>query len=765
MPENNRTIEELKEELNRELTKKDSDNSVILKLSHELASLDNNTLRFSVDAGMINRLGRELVGRHETAVAELVKNAYDADATSVTISFNKTDNPNGQIIINDNGLGMDRDQLIKGFMTISSTDKIHNPKSTKFKRVRAGQKGIGRFSTQRIGKKLTIITQTQLSPKALKLQVDWDKYEIDGDLFLISNNVDEIDKIKEEGTTLIIDEVRDIWSLAMIKKTFTFISDLLQPFPLSTRLEQSQGDPGFKVDFYKDSTILIDEESAFFQHALAQIEGYVDNDGQGFYSFKSEKLNIDEDVILIGKEERDIPYIKLKNVHFKAYYFIWNSGYIPKGVEKHVRENARKNGGIRLYRNGFRVLPYGEPNNDWLRLDASVVRNTIIAPHGNMNYFGFVEVVDKEGELFQEQSSREGLLENEALEELRDFVYKVITDVAIKVSSFRDRKGLAGQKDFERKFSGDIIKDVKSQVEEIINISNNNEASTGSNRKIEIVEKLKVIEQSLVEIEETTKSERVELEVKTKELLKEIQLLRILAGLGQAIGEFIHEIDHYQPALKYDAEFLTATINSNAGKITGERLLQNISALNVYTSYFRDAISNNVNRELEPIELRIPIQKFLSNILPDLRRSKIELVGPIFHGYNLFTCPMHISEWASILFNLYTNAKKAINKARTNGRISIVAGKTDQIVYVEFMDNGIGIPDKDKNDIFNAFFTTSSPTGVDANEIQEAIGTGLGLKIVKDIIEGYGGKIYVAESSNDFKTTIRIELPKQKNNV
>lgn len=763
MSHNIRTIDQLKEELNKELLKKDSDNSVILALSHEIASLDKTTVRFSVDAGMINRLGRELVGRHETAVAELVKNAYDADATIVNISFNNTDTPGGQVVIDDNGLGMDLDQLLKGFMTISSTDKIHNPKSARYGRVRAGQKGIGRFSTQRIGKRLTIITQTIQSAKALKLEVDWDKYEIDGNLFLITNSVDEVDKIKEEGTTLFINEVRDIWSLTMIKKTFTFISDLLQPFPLSDRLEQSQNDPGFKVNFLKDSNLIIDEESAFFQHSLAQIEGFIGEDRQGYYSMSSDKLNIPEEVFMIGREERDTPYLFLKNVHFKAYYFVWNAGYIPKGVEKHVRENARKNGGIRLYRNGFRVLPYGEPNNDWLRLDASAVRNTIIAPHGNMNFFGFVEVVDKGGDLFQEQSSREGLLENEALEELRDFIYKVVTDVAIRVSSFRDRKGLAAQKDYERKSSYDIIKQVKSQVEEIISITNTDvNTLPKSEQQTKFVEKLKDIEKSIVDIEKTSESERIELEVKTKELLKEVQLLRILAGLGQAIGEFIHEIDHYQPALKYDAEFLTDSIESEIGKTTGERLLQNISALNVYTSYFKDAISNNVNRELEPIEVRIPIQKFLSNILPDLQRSQIELVGPYFNGYNLFTCPMHISEWASILFNLYTNAKKAIKRSRKDGRISIIAGTTDQFIYMEFMDNGIGIPEADRADIFDAFFTTSAPSGINANEIQEATGTGLGLKIVKDIVEGYGGRIFVQDSPSGYKTTIRIELPKLK---
>ncbi|SHE36081.1 hypothetical protein SAMN05444274_101159 [Mariniphaga anaerophila] len=70
----------IREELARTVAKDPNNIEKILKLSHELASLDNNNVRFSVDSGVINRLGKELVARHETAVSELVKNSYDADA-------------------------------------------------------------------------------------------------------------------------------------------------------------------------------------------------------------------------------------------------------------------------------------------------------------------------------------------------------------------------------------------------------------------------------------------------------------------------------------------------------------------------------------------------------------------------------------------------------------------------------------------------------------------------------------------------------------
>lgn len=757
---------ELKQRLNQELSKKESNNDLILSLSHEIASLDNDNVRFSVDAGVINRLGKELVGRHETAVSELVKNAYDADAPSVDLYFENCESPGGKLTIEDFGIGMDREQLVKGFMTISSSDKIHNPKSPRYKRTRAGQKGIGRFATQRIGQRLTIITQTLDSDKALKISIDWGKYSIDSNLLLISNKIEEIEKEKEEGTTLIIENVRDAWSDSMIKRAYKYISDLLQPFPLSDRFEESENDPGFKVSIYKDGEIIVDEESAFFQHALAEIEAYVDEDGQGYYSFKSDKLSIPEEVYLIGKKERDDRFLDLKNVHLKAYYFIYNgngANYLPKTVNSYIRENAKEHGGIRLYRNGFRVLPYAEKNDDWLTLDASTRRRSILPPHSNIHFFGFVEVIDKEGERFQELSSREGLLENNSLSELKDFGYKVLTDVAIKISQVRSKKGTAGQKNYV-KTSSEIIQDVKKEVGEIINKPQVfDEVNRDDDGNISV--KLKTIDEKLNEFEEVSEQETIEREIREKELLKEIQLLRILAGLGLTIGEFVHEISHYEPAFKYDAEYLTNLVEEHQeGKKTGERLQSNLNAFTVYTSFFKEAISKNVNRELKPIDLREPISKFLEIITPDLERSNIDLGKPEFKGYNLFTCPMHDSEWASILFNFYTNSKKAISKKAIKGQIHIESGKGQGIVYMEFSDNGIGIPPEKEEEIFDAFYTTSNPAGSSSTELQELTGTGLGLKIVRDIVEGYGGEIFVTTPKEGFSTTIRVELPKTELN-
>jgi signal transduction histidine kinase len=88
------------------------------------------------------------------------------------------------------------------------------------------------------------------------------------------------------------------------------------------------------------------------------------------------------------------------------------------------------------------------------------------------------------------------------------------------------------------------------------------------------------------------------------------------------------------------------------------------------------------------------------------------------------------------------------------------AGKVESNVYLEFSDNGVGIASEIAPRIFDAFFTTTSPADPLAGEQEENIGTGLGLKIIKDIVTSYGGDIRLASPPKGYKTCFRIELPR-----
>ncbi len=129
----------------------------------------------------------------------------------------------------------------------------------------------------------------------------------------------------------------------------------------------------------------------------------------------------------------------------KAYYFILDARMLPSMVYTRVRDLLRIQGGIRLYRNGFRVVPYGGAGDDWLGLDETYAqRGMILAPIRNLNFFGVVEVYDPEGVDFEENTSREGLIETAAFEDLKALASSVIVTAVRNIAEDRGRKARAG---------------------------------------------------------------------------------------------------------------------------------------------------------------------------------------------------------------------------------------------------------------------------------------------------------------------------------
>jgi len=761
------TEKSIREELTKTLLENPSNYSRILELSSKLASFDEENVRFSVDAGVIDRLGTELVARQETAVSELVKNSYDADAIKVVLKFEDSDAIGGTLFIDDDGLGMTKEQLVNGFMRISSTDKLRNPLSERYNRKRAGQKGIGRFAVQRLGEKLTITTQTLEDDFALVLTIFWKQYQGDIDLVNITNKIISVPKKKEEGTTLKIEGLKDRWTQAAIKRIYRYVSAIIQPFPLSEVKEDDEKetkmkelvDPGFKTIFKKldnnKSIVIADESSMIYNHALAEIDGWIDDKGLGIYSVISKQLNI-EDYGEIGSDPDDMtkPFSELRKVRFKAYYYIYNAGLIPKMHETSIRKSARVSGGIRLYRNGFRVLPYGEPGDDWLKLDKSVTRRSILPVHNNLNFFGFVELTDSEKK-FNETSSREGLLENEALIQLQNFIYRTLMTCVLKVAEVRNIKIVSGQQK-----EGKLFEKIEVRIKDIAHtleaLDLELEKEEGNIQvKIRRKKKLKKLKNDIEEVAALQKEE-------TGMMLKEKSMLRVLSSVGITIGQFIHEVRDYLINMESDVNFLIEKLQADA--LLLERVLileRNITTFRSYTSYFDNIISQNVVRELKPIEIQNSSEKFWKSIHNDALKSNIKFDEPIRNGFYLYTLPMHPSEWSSILFNFYTNAKKAIKRTKKAGEIKIESGANDKFIYLEFSDTGDGISEENEEKIFEEFFTTTSQKILEEIDTSNEItGTGLGLKIVKDIVSSYRGNIQVVSPKKGFNTCLRIEVPK-----
>jgi len=722
----------------------------------------NENIGFTVDAALIMRLGYELVGKAETAVSELIKNAYDADARAVNVYFKDTDQLGGTITISDDGLGMNYEQLKDGFMRISSADKVRNPISYRYSRARAGRKGIGRFATQRLGNKLVVVTQTKEEDKAIMLTINWELYKSGIDIADITFPIEYIDKTKDEGTDLIIIGTKDTWNEAGINRVNRYVMDLFQPNYLSTETKDSN-DNTFQTNFsiIKDNNIIAvsNQNINIYDKAIAVFEGEITDKHTGIVKINSNLLDVSDSETLTDQYGKEKVYTALNHVKFKVYYFIYNRiDYYQNTISKQdlnaINSLSKTASGVRLYRNGFRVLPYGEATDDWTNINRRWAgeSGSVNIPLSTKNLFGYVELVDADGHVFDETSSREGLIENDAFKELTDFISVALVFARRRIASSTKLKEIKNQ-------TTDITESrpekTYSTFEKIENLTRYYEEFKNYYSRSSSEEEKSQYEESFAKVKSIIDD--------LKDEIDEIEMLRVLAGLGLTIGEFTHEIKQYRPAVYSNVHTLSRYVLQlpQDAKDSIESLKKEFDNLFSYTSYFDTSISQNLDRKLVPLDMLEVLDDFERVIKANLNKNDFEFNIDI-HNYDVVTVPMHRTEWSSVLYNLYTNSRKAIIRANVKGKINVEIGIEENNLYIKFEDNGDGIPEEKKDKIFNAFFSTSTPASYDAPESKQLTGTGLGLKIVKDIILSYNGNIYVDEPDDDYNTCIKIIIPRNK---
>lgn len=774
-----------------ELNKDEPDTTVILTLSKKIAELDPNKARFTVDAGHLNRLGLELVSKRETALSELIKNAYDADATSVKVTFNDDEN---SLRIDDNGLGMSLDELREGFMRLSTNMKAENEYSKLYGRYRAGRKGIGRFAAQRLGKELTVLTKTKSSEYALELSINWEDFTSGIDLFTVTSKINQLSSSESEkikvGTSLIIGKLREPWSEAQIRRVYRYASDILLPYPIakndittkSGSIEELGKDPGFSATFWRINnakhTVIADAEEMYLKHSLATVEGEIDSSGNAFWRLTSKKYNYDsgkrnyvtktfqEYKIRQSDKARKFAGFSIGNISFKAYYFHTREKHFPVNLTSIISENLRSFGGIRLYRNGFRVLPYGERYDDWLRLDFVTRNRVILPPSSNNNFFGFVKITPSSIGEFEEVASREGLIENDSYIELREFVADSIISAMVEFAYVRKIKAFANQDDYQGNAKPSNIEErasfLKEKLEEVEqrNKIKNNTLSFGIDNTTTFDSKIdtdpnpaRTNFQSGQNKIEMSQDEFDILKETTLKVLDDTNIYRVLGGLGLAMAEFTHEVKYSVASL--NSYLIHSDDNNTILKDSVSRLLN-------YVNLFEGGFQSLSNNLIETIDLRACVNDFITTIDSSRELAHGVKISLVTDGNEFFIKEAHEATILAVFMNLYSNAKKAILRADGSGSIQINLKENDSNIELYFSDQGDGVDEKDREKIFDLFYTRSASLASNINpENDEMLGMGLGLPIVRELLSGIKGKIELTDPIEGFSTTFLVTLPKE----
>lgn len=730
-------------------------------------------LHFVADAALVNRLGRELVGKQETALIELVKNAYDADAIEVTVTIK----PSGSLVIEDDGTGMTREELSDGFLRLASNLKVREPRSRHFGRQRAGRKGIGRFAAQRLGERLTLQTWTDSASTGLELSVDWELFKPETRLEEVPVQLTEIPP-RAPGTILRIEGLRDHWAESQIRRCWRGVLGLQQPFPVAPIAARPTADPGFAVRFLSGGSSFVDEEvvadlqTEILNHLHALIEFRVNDEGNAEWRLGQNRFGPDRKWTRIHHEHLDAKdppaYSTLKNVWMKAYYFILDPTLLPGMVYTRVRDVLRYQGGIRLYRNGFRVVPYGSLGDDWLKLDETYSqRGATLSPVRNLNFFGVVEVHDPEGIDFEENTSREGLIETAAFEDLKELASSVIITAVRSIAEDRGRKPSAGGTRSESDASAlEKIREAERRAREAA-------AAKAVQKEVEEGhEEEKSDEQrgapTETEVAALLKEGGDIIAAREAELADETAILRLLATLGLTAAEFSHEtgmtfeavristrrvFDVAREARPDDPEFQQSVDRANSM----------LSRLDALTSYLNAVASARAIRELAPVSASRELERFSRGMEQQAEKQEIELSLEVPALDPLYTKPMHEAEVATILLNFYSNSVKAMRRTSLERRVLVQAERnSDNEIVIRFSDTGDGIAPENREKVFDLFFTTRAAAPSSAGPNEQITGTGLGLWIVHQVVSKAGGDIELVTPSEGFSTCFEVRLPAEE---
>lgn len=372
-----------------------------------LSEDDDSVLRFKPSAYLQRLLGRELLSSDHAAVAELVKNAYDAGATEVEVVLQR-DSPQ-VLTISDNGIGMSLDEFEQFWMSPGYSEKseLKDIKVNSKVRVLLGEKGIGRFAADKLAAKLVVITKKKGEDEALWVNFDWQEFEAREKKIWeipIEYSFDRhADLTKyQSGTILELQGLRHEWNRRDWRRLRKELQNIVNPgrSPLNFNIvatalgwESGQVQSPFEV-----------QEGYRYEFSIAR---------SGSITWKMTRpKNV---AVELNKQAEEASHGYISNsfgaITGRFYYLDKPQAVIKIGFEP----------GIGIYRDGFRVEPYGRAEDDWLQVQSFKASRQGHAPTPN-KLFGFVEISRNKNPQLRDITSREGLQDTSEFAEFREAV-------------------------------------------------------------------------------------------------------------------------------------------------------------------------------------------------------------------------------------------------------------------------------------------------------------------------------------------------------
>ncbi|MGB3453606.1 MAG: sensor histidine kinase [Moheibacter sp.] len=696
-------------------------------------------------ARLIHTIGSDLIGDSYAALVELVKNSYDADASIVEIEFNFTqiEQDDGLIIwVKDNGHGMSYDTVINKWLVPATSDKLKRKKSPIKNRVLQGRKGIGRFAASMLGQELTLTSIDQNKEKST-LVIDWRVFYTEEFLENVKVLVEREQSDEESGTFIKIiakneksDNKISSWDKRALENLINELRKLISPFG------EFEDDP-FKIVLTIKNSPFGELNKSFEIKPFPvidlydyRISGTIDEGGNAMLLFENnlnpnarqyEKINTHFN---LPENSKYCGILKIDYRVFdrepEAIENLINKGLIDPVSQKYMGKNEARRllneiYGVNIYKNNFRIRPYGNLGVDWLDLDKDRIQNFTLRISNNQ-VVGFITIQSEEQSGLEEKSARDGLKENEYYFGLKELAKSALSELEIRRLIIR-KKSEKSRKN-------------KNTVQDTLNaLFSLDEVKKSISSKLK---QLDVNENAIKGIEVILEAEEEKKQQLKQELEKTIAIYQGQATLGKIVNFILHEgrkpIQFFNSETKVIETYIKHYQNTKNDAVLGE------------LSASIDGFRRNSKRISELFKKINPLAKQRRGNKSDFNINKvinesIKIFSTSLEEENIkitidSDSEISIYGWEEDLFialtNLIENSIYWLSLSDKNSKeIKIHSYKSPEGVFINYTDNGPGLADLE----------IESEIIFEPGYSKKLNGTGLGLAISGEAIARLNGKL------------------------
>lgn len=726
-------------------------------------------LDFKISTGLKDIIGKELITEAHTAVFELVKNAYDANATRVDIVFRniKPGGPEGgKILIADDGDGMSYDDIRGKWLFVGYSKKKKQDtgdfrdKAANKNRMMAGAKGIGRFSADRLGGNLVLHTKMRSDPTIHRLRMDWGKFEDNQDKEFHEVGVEydtvgrfprEAKRSLEHGTVLEIFPLPDEWNKERLLKLKRYLQRLVNPVQIP---HGEEFEIRMVAEEFLDEDVSLDEG---YEHK--KINGKVDNDvfekigaktTQIICSIVGSKITtqiVDKGRFVFKTEEANAYQKHLRDINIHVFYL---NREAKRTFSGDMGMRPVEFGSIFLYKNGFRIHPYGEEKDDWLGLERRkgqghsrylATRELLGKIEVNRHQMGFNEVSSRHGGVVVTEEYRQLLrfMETRVIRWLEKYVVegldwdrpedkdkksdKGMTEESIGVlakftNQIKDQdKRVTVNPDIASIVEEKRVRDLPEVMKNLRTLASHGEhdAQKAFKKELERVESITKTH----EARETTATRALKAKEKEILFLKESQ-----PADAKRAGDYAHWVGI---ATEQIAEHLTHLIKAIQDGEGAESLMSRVEPISwenqrikMVSSYI-DQANFDVRAVTKKADIVAHIVQYVDNVASlNLKRIKFTLRNKDAE----FKTEFMPAAVFMMVDNFISNSEKA--GANNVAFDFSIEGRTLRMLV---SDDGGGVPDEVKKSIFRRGFTTRKR------------GSGIGLNHAQTITRVLGGSV------------------------